>query len=253
MNWPQTLVVLLAGVFSGFLTVTAGAAVTVIFPVLVAVGLSADAANATSRFSLAIGGTVAAVALILQRKVDWKSMAPLLVAAGAGTICGSFFGAKIGSADMLTIVVGTSAVSLVLVYLRPDRWLAAERTSGVLPPRYAALVFFVLCIYEGIVAVDSALLRLIALVYLLGFPISQANPIKLITGLVMFGVSSAVYAKAGEIDWSAGIWLAIGTTLGACLAVPAACSVKAQKPIYRILQVAVTIETAWLIWHWIKR
>jgi|GEM_PF-5044992 uncharacterized membrane protein YfcA len=204
MEWSQAVAVLLAGIFSGFLTVTAGAAVTVVFPVLIAAGLSADAANATSRFSLAIGGTVAAAALVWRRQVDWHAMAPLVVAAAAGTVCGSLVGAKIGSADMLTLVVATSLVSLTLVFLRPEHWLAEERTRGVLPPRYATAVFFLLCIYEGIVAVDSALLRLIALVYLLGFPINQANPIKLITGLVMFGVSSAVYAKAGEIDWGVG-------------------------------------------------
>ncbi len=252
MDWPQALFILLAGILSGFLTVTAGAAVTVVFPVLIAVGLSADAANATSRFSLAIGGSVAAVVLILRRQVDWASAAPLLVAAGAGTICGSLLGAQIGSADMLTIVVATSVVSLALVFLRTDHWLAEHRTKGVLPPRYAAAVFFLLCIYEGVVAVDSSLLRLIALVYLLGFPISQANPIKLITGLVMFGVSSAVYAKAGQIDWTAGAWLAGGTTIGACLAVPVACSVRAQKVIYRLLQVVVSVETVWLVWHWIS-
>jgi len=250
MELSQTLLVLFAGIFAGFLTVTAGAAVTVIFPVLIAVGLSADAANATSRFSLAIGGSVAAIVLILRKQVDWPATLPLMVAAAAGTIGGAFVGSRIGSADMLTIVVATSVVSLALVFLKPDHWLAEQRTKGVLPARYAVVVFFLLCIYEGVVAVDSSLLRLIALVYLLGFSISQANPIKLITGLIMFGVSSAVYAKAGEIDWTAGTWLAAGTTIGACLAVPVACSVRAQKIIYRLLQVTITVETTWLVWRW---
>lgn len=252
MEWPQALLVLLAGIFSGFLTVTAGAAVTVVFPVLIAVGLSADAANATSRFSLALGGAVAAAVLILRRQVDWQATIPLLVAAAAGTVCGSLLGAQIGSADMLSIVVATSVVSLALVFLKPDRWLAERQSKQVLPPRYAAALFFLLCIYEGVVAVDSSLLRLIALVYLLGFPISRANPIKLLTGLAMFGVSSAVYAKAGQIDWTTGAWLAAGTTIGACLAVPVACSAKAQKVIYRLLQVTVTVETVWLVWHWVS-
>jgi uncharacterized membrane protein YfcA len=252
VGWPDVLFILVAGIFSGFLTVTAGAAVTVVFPVLIAVGLSADAANATSRFSLAIAGSVAAAALIVRRQVDWKAMGPLLAAAATGTICGSFFGARIKSGDMLTIVVATSLVSLALVYWRPERWLADRRSAGILPSRYAVVVFFVLCIYEGIVAVDSALLRLIALVYLLGFPITQANPIKLITGLVMFGVSSVVYARAGQIDWTAGAWLAVGATVGACLAVPVACSLKARRIIYRLLQVTVTVETVWLFWHWFR-
>jgi hypothetical protein len=65
MEWPQALLVLLAGIISGFLTVTAGAAVTVVFPVLTAVGLSADAANATSRFRLSTGFREVAISYLL--------------------------------------------------------------------------------------------------------------------------------------------------------------------------------------------
>ncbi len=250
MEWHVIFATLAAGLVSGFLTVTAGAAVTVVVPALIALGLSADDANATSRFSLAVGGAVAGVILIVKNKVDWKSAWPLLLAAGAGTIVGATVGARVSSAHMLTIIVVTSAISLVLVYLKPDRWLATTPTRSIIPPHFAALLFFVLCVYEGVVAVDSALLRLIALVYLLGYPLASANPIKLITGLVMFGISSAVYAHAGEIDWAIGGWLAVGSVVGACIAVPFACSHAAQKGIYRMLQVVVTVETLWLIWHW---
>lgn len=250
MDWFQVIPAVLIGILSGFLTVTAGAAVTVVFPVLIALGLSADEANATSRFSLTIGGSVAAIILIVRKQVDWKTTRPLLAAAAAGTLCGALFGAKISSPYMLTIVTLTSLISMMLVYLRPSRWLAGKPSHPVIPPRFAVLLFFVLCIYEGVVAVDSALLRLIALVYFFGYPLALANPVKLITGLVMFGVSSAIYARAGEMNWSVGAWLAAGSVVGACAAVPVACSVRAQGVIYRLLQIVVTIETLWLLWHW---
>lgn len=250
MDWSHAIPAFLIGIFSGFLTVTAGAAVTVVFPVLIAIGLSADSANATSRVSLAIGGSVAALVLIIKNQVDWKAARPLLLAAGAGALCGALFGAKISSPHMLTLVTLTSLVSMVLVFLRPARWLAEKPGHPVVSPRHAALLFFGLCIYEGVVAVDSALLRLIALVYLLGYPLASANPIKLIAGLVMFAVSSVIYAKAGQIDWPVAAWLSAGSVIGACIAVPFACSIKAQSAIYRLLQVTVTIETLWLAWHW---
>lgn len=251
MAW-QSIPLLVIGILSGFLSVTAGSAVTVVIPVLLWAGLSADEANATSRLSLAVGGTVAAAALMMRRKVDWSAIRPLLIATAAGTMGGAVFGARINSAHMLTIIVVTSTISLALVYLKPDRWLAEVPGEPIIARRYAVFLFFLLCLYEGVVAVDSALLRLIALVYLLGYPLAAANPIKLITGLVMFGVSSVVYARAGQIDWSVAAWLGAGTILGACLAVPAACSYSAQKPIYRLLQVVVTAETIWLIIHWVR-
>lgn len=249
MDW---MFAFLIGILSGFLSITAGAAVTVVIPVLLALGLSADAANATSRFSLAMAGLMAAVAFMRQHKVDWKATIPLLFAAAAGTVAGSLVGVRIPSPDMLTIIVLTSTVSLILVFLRPDRWLAATPQNSLMPPRFSAALFFLLCLYEGVVAVDSALLRLIVLVYLLGYPIAAANPIKVITGLVMLGVSAIIYGRAGQIDWGTATPLTIGTLIGAGFAIPLACSVKAQQGIYRLLQVVVTIETIWLIIHWLR-
>ncbi len=251
VDWSPVFAFLI-GLLSGFLSIAAGAAVTVVIPVLLALGLSADAANATSRFSLALAGLLAAVAFVRQHTVDWKATVPLLFAAAAGTVAGSFVGVRIPSPDMLTIIVITSAVSLGLVFLRPDRWLAATPQRPVMPPRFAAALFFLLCLYEGVVAVDSALLRLIALVYLLGYPIAVANPTKVITGLVMLGVSSLIYGRAGQIDWGTATPLTIGTLIGAAAAIPLACSVKAQRGIYRLLQVVVTMETVWLIFHWLR-
>lgn len=250
VDWLPPASAFLIGILSGFLSVVAGAAVTVVIPVLIGLGLSADAANATSRFSIAVGGSVAVAAFIWKGRIDWKASAPLLGAAAAGTLLGAVFGARISSPHMLTIIVATSAISMILVYLNPHRWIAETPAKALFPEWSAILLFFLLCIYEGIVAVDSALLRLIALVYLFGYPLAVANPVKLLTSLVMFGVSSAVYARAGEVDWSVGGWLAAGTVLGAVLAIPFACSHKAQRPIYRLLQIVVTAETLWLIVHW---
>ncbi len=108
VDWSAVFAFLI-GLLSGFLSITAGAAVTVVIPVLLALGLSADAANATSRFSLALAGLLAAVAFVRQHTVDWKATVPLLLAAAAGTVAGSFVGVRIPSPDMLTIIVITSA------------------------------------------------------------------------------------------------------------------------------------------------
>ncbi|MDX2080740.1 MAG: sulfite exporter TauE/SafE family protein [Terrimicrobiaceae bacterium] len=241
------------GIVSGFLTVTAGAAVTVVVPVLLALGLSADEANATSRLSLGLAGVVAGLMMIRRGVIDWPKTVPLLAAAAGGTAAGALAGARIDSGTMLTIIVVTSCVSLVLVWMRPDRWLAEEPQRAVVPGRGAALVFFFLCAYEGIVAVDSALLRLIVFVMIFGYPIAVANPIKLVTGLVMFGVSSAIYGAKGQIVWDTAGWLAAGSTLGAVAAVPFATSMAAQRPIYRLLQCVVTLETIWLVHRWWAR
>jgi uncharacterized protein len=100
--------------------------------------------------------------------------------------------------------------------------------------------------------VDSAILRLIVLVLLLGLPLSKANPIKVVTGLALFAISSLVYGDAGKVNWEVAGWLAAGTAIGSYVASNYAGSDNARKWVYLLLQISVTIETLLLVAQWLR-
>jgi hypothetical protein len=62
------------------------------------------------------------------------------------------------------------------------------------PERAGAFIYSLLCFYGGVIAVDSAILRLVVLVLLMGLPLSKANPIKVVTGLVRMNERAKVGA-----------------------------------------------------------
>jgi uncharacterized protein len=241
----------LIGLVSGVLSVLAGGGVTVVLPVLLALGLTADQANATSRFNLTIGTLIATVILIKKKKIDWKATPPLLVASVIGAVVGAWLGTMIHSTVMLTIIVLTSVVSVILVYMKPNRWLSTVQAGAVVPEYVGVFIYCLLCFYGGIVAVDSAILRLVVLVLLLGLPLSKANPIKVVTGLALFAISSAIYGDAGKVNWEAAAWLAAGTAIGSYVATSYAASDTARKWVYLLLQISVTIETLLLLAQWL--
>jgi uncharacterized membrane protein YfcA len=247
----EPMVIFLTGLVAGVLSVLAGGGVSVVLPVLLALGLTADQANATSRFNLTIGALIATVILINKKKIEWKTTYPLLVATVIGAIGGSWLGTMLHSTLMLAIIVSTSAISMVLVYMKPSRWLSTADTGRVVPESVGAFLYFLLCFYGGIVAVDSAILRLIVLVLLLGLPLSKANPIKVVTGLALFGISSLIYGEAGKVDWGTCGWLTAGTAIGAYAASIYAASDDATKWVYLLLQIIVTIETLLLLSQWL--
>jgi uncharacterized membrane protein YfcA len=247
----EPIATFLIGILAGVLSVLAGGGVTVVLPVLLALGLTADEANATSRFNLTVGTLIAAVILIRKKKIEWKTTSPLLVASVVGALGGAWLGTMIHSTVMLTIIVLTSMVSVILVYVRPNRWLSTADTGRVVPEHAGTLIYFLLCFYGGVVAVDSAILRLIVLVLLLGLPLSKANPIKVVTGLALFGISSLVYGDAGKVNWEAAAWLAAGTAIGSYVATGFAASDNARKWVYRFLQISVTVETLLLLAQWL--
>jgi len=162
----------LIGILSGVLSVLAGGGVTVVLPVLLGLGLSADHANATSRFNLTVGAIIATIVLIRKKNVDWTATRPFLIATVVGAAVGAWLGTLVHSTVMLTIIVLTSVVSMILVYMRPNRWLSTAPATGVLSEYVGAFVYGLLCLYGGVVAVDSAILRLIVLV----LPAQQGQP-----------------------------------------------------------------------------
>jgi uncharacterized membrane protein YfcA len=237
------------GILSGVLSVLAGGGVTVVLPVLLALGLSADQANATSRFNLTVGAIVASVLLVRNKKVDWQVTRPLLVAAAVGAAAGAWLGTTVRSGAMLAIILATSVVSLVLVFVQPNRWLSKEHARQLVSDRAGMALYGLLCAYGGVVAVDSAILRLVVLVLLMGIPLGTANPVKVVTGLALFAISSALYGNAGEVDWPVAAWLAGGTAIGAAAASSVPASDQARHWVYRLLQVSVTLETLLLLAH----
>jgi hypothetical protein len=235
------------GILAGVMSVLAGGGVTVVLPVLLALGLTADQANATSRFNLTVGAIIATVLLTRNKKVDWRATMPLVAATVVGTLIGTSVGMMTPSSTMLIIIVSTSVVSMILVFIQPNRWLSKGQTKQLMPEWAGAVVYGVLCAYGGVVAVDSAILRLGVLVLLLGIPLSKANPIKVVTGLALFAISSALYGDAGKVDWTVAGWLAGGTAIGAAVASRFSASDEARHVVYRVLQVSVTVETLLLV------
>jgi uncharacterized protein len=241
----------LIGILAGGLSVLAGGGVTVVLPVLLALGLTADQANATSRLNLAVGAIIATMVLIRKRQVDWSATLPLVVATIAGAVAGASIGTFVRSGAMLTIIVLTSLVSMILVYMNPNRWLSTAAADPLVPAWMGALFYGLLCFYGGVIAVDSAILRLVVLVLLMGLPLGKANPIKVVTGLALFALSSAIYGDAGKVNWPVAAWLAAGTAIGAYTASGFVASASARKWVYLALQISVTVETLVLLAGWL--
>jgi uncharacterized membrane protein YfcA len=252
MTFVEVASTVLIGVLAGGLSVLAGGGVTVVLPVLLALGLTADQANATSRLNLTVGAVIATIVLIRKKKIEWTATVPLLVATVAGAIVGAFAGTFIHSNAMLTIIVLTSVVSMILVYIKPNRWLSTAPTSPVVPDRARGRVHLwpalLLRRRDRRGQRDPAPDRVGAAD---GIAAEQGQSIKVVTGLALFALSSAIYGDAGKVDWPVAAWLAAGTAVGSYAASGFAASDTARKWVYLVLQVSVTLETALLLARWL--
>lgn len=247
MSPTDTILIFLLGAVSAFFSILAGGGITVVLPVLLAMGLSPNAANGSCRLSLVTAGLLATWNFQRKGLIDWRLVWPLMADAALGATLGSLIGTRLHAPKTLLLIVLTSVVSLALICSQPNKWIkdAAVSRQKLRPLDHA--VYFGLCFDGGIMAADSAILRLIALVLVTGLSLQLANPIKIVTGIALFSISTAIYGFRGEIDWTVTAWLSTGALLGAFGASQLATIPSARAWMYRLLLVTVLIETIWLV------
>ncbi len=88
---------------------------------------------------------------------------------------------------------------------------------------------------------------LAALVMLTGCDLREGNAMKAFILLVVGLQSLLIFGETGEVDWSAGLPLALGSAAGAYAAAQLVTSASAKVWVYRFLVLVVILSIAYLL------
>ena len=99
----------------------------------------------------------------------------------------------------------------------------------------------------GLVILGSGFFMLAALVLLTGCDLRQGNAMKAFILLVVGLQSLLIFSDAHEVDWTAGIPLALGSAVGAYVAARLATKDWAKVWVYRLLVLLVVLAIAHLL------
>jgi uncharacterized membrane protein YfcA len=171
----------------------------------------------------------------------------MAVLVALGTIVGAIAGVDLSEAVLDAIVIAGLLVVLGMLLLRPSHWL---RGKGGSPRPFGwiqALTYFAIGVYAGLVVLGSGFFILAALVLLSGYDLRHANAMKAFVVLVVGLQSLFVFDDRGEVNWVAGIPLALGSASGAYAAALLAAKAWAKVWVYRFLVVAVVASIGYLI------
>ena len=109
------------------------------------------------------------------------------------------------------------------------------------------VAYFAIGIYAGLVVLGSGFFLLAALVLLTGCDLRQGNAMKAFILLVVGLQSLLLFGEEQEVDWGAGIPLALGSAVGAYLAARVAARSWARVWVYRFLALSVVLAIVHLI------
>ncbi len=237
------LIIIAAGFACGFINVIAGSGSLVTLPLLIFLGLPANVANGTNRVAILMQNIVSVSTFHKNKLLNVKHGLYLAVPAILGGIIGAQIAVDLSEETMHRVIGGLMAVMLVVIVLRPKRWIKSrmEMDSSKLT-LMQVVVFFVIGIYGGFIQAGVGIFLLMGLLLSVGYDELHANPVKLLIVLCYTVPALLIFILYDQVIWTVGLILGIGNMLGAYTAVKL--SIKKGNPFIRWILIIVVSFSA---------
>jgi uncharacterized membrane protein YfcA len=247
LTWYLIPAVIGAGFLAGFINTLAGSGSLVTLPMLIFIGLPATVANGTNRVAILLQNVVGGASFRRRQVLDIRGVVMLGLPAVFGSIVGAQIAVNLNEALMRRTIGVVMVVMLVVILVRPQRWLEGTLQNLLgRPTLLQLLIFFGIGVYGGFIQAGVGIFLLAGLVLSVGYDLVRANAVKV--GIVLFFTlfALAVFIYHGQVDWLVGLILAIGNMLGAWVAAKVAVE-KGAVWVRRLLIAIVIVAAANLL------
>ncbi len=144
MSIIDAALLILAGLFAGFINTLAGSGSLITLPLLMFLGLSPHQANATNRVAIFFQNAVAVRNFKQQGLINYKNSLFLVIPAIVGSIVGASIAVSINE-KVLNLFIGSLLFVMFFVILfKPDRWVKAQAGQVNEKPAFWQIVIFFL-------------------------------------------------------------------------------------------------------------
>jgi uncharacterized membrane protein YfcA len=219
MSWGIIIVLIVSGIFVGFINTLSGGGSVISLSLLILLGLPANIANGTNRISIFFQ-TFSSVSSFTRQKMftSWKPLI-LSIPATIGAVLGAIIAVDVKK-NVIEIAMAVAMVIMVFfLFYKPDKWLKEKPEMLTRKLTWWQLViFFFVGFYGGFIQVGVGYFMLMSLVLGVGYDLVKANAVKNL--LVFFYAIFAllVFMINGEVNYLYGLILSVGSIIGALLA-----------------------------------
>jgi uncharacterized membrane protein YfcA len=240
------LVLLSAGLASGLINTLASSGSAISLPVLMMLGLSPLAANATNRVAVLFGSLMALHTFHAKGQVNWRAGILIAIPATLGSIAGALAAEKIPRSDMALVITAAVLMALLLLFTKLRRVLErpSEQPVRISKAGLAALVG--VGFWLGFIVLDGNTYLLLVLILMFRFDLIQANALKALLLVTTTLVPIAIFASGGYIRWPEGILMSAGSIAGGYMGARLTMHVQAKFWVFRILVMVLLLEIAHL-------
>lgn len=217
IDWLELIALVVGGFCAGLINVIAGNGSAITLPLLMWVGLDANAANATNRVGALFQTTSAISSLPKTMRVKYMIRQSYFII--PPIIIGAIIGANLAvdiPETFMRASIGTIMIGLLITMLsNPKKWLIP--TDGMVKKKTPKIWFAYLGLglYGGFIQMGFGIFFLSISVLMAKYALKDGNIMKLFTAFLMTIPSFFIFALSGSIDWVYGLTLAAGTASGA--------------------------------------
>jgi hypothetical protein len=213
------LLVVLAGVASGFINTLAGSGSLLTLPLLIFLGLPANLANGTNRVAILLQSIVAVKEFKQKKVFEWKDGIWLAIPATIGSFAGAAMAVNLNDDLMNKIIGGLMIFLFFLMLYKPEQWIKEQSTSIKAKPSITQIIVFLgIGFYGGFIQAGVGFFLLAGLVLGAGYNLLKANAIKVLIVLIYTIAAIVVFIINNQVDYKLGLILGAGSMLGAWLA-----------------------------------
>lgn len=243
----QYPLVILAGFVAGFINTLAGSGSLVTLPLLIFIGLPATVANGTNRIGILLQNLVGVSSFKQKDALDSRGMLWLAVPASMGSLIGAQIAVNLNE-EIMRLTIGVIMVLMLLVILlRPKRWLQGTlKNIEGRPTGWQFVIFFFIGIYGGFIQAGVGIFLLAGLVLAIGYDLVRANAVKVGIVLIFTIFALWVFIRNGQVNFMIGLILAIGNMFGAWIGAKVAVEKGAQW-VRRLLILVIIVSASNLL------
>lgn len=211
--------IVIAGILSGVTSEIGGAGMLISLPMLIALGLPPVVANGTNRIGTMMLYTSAWREHKRHNHINYRQALVLAIPIVVGALLGAFGAVKASEAIMQwSIVVLIVGVSIFTAFARPvpDSPYVTDNPEQHLTLKKVLLLFAV-GLYCGYLQSGMSFLMLYVLIKYMDTKGEMANGIRHFLAMFVTPFSLAIFIAFGHINWTDGLYLAIGAAIGGWL------------------------------------
>ena len=215
------------GLLAGVINTLAGGGSNLTLPALMLMGMPADVANATNRVGILLQSLEAMRGFRKHGKLPTQDIMPMLVIVLIGGLLGALTASYAPTAWLKPALLGAMLAMALIILLRPSVIAPPAGTPAkkVLETPQSWWALGIAGFYGGFVQAGVGFILIAALAGSLRYDLVRTNALKVICAFAFTAIALLIFVYRDQVLWGPGLLLALGSVVGANLAVKIALKV----------------------------